>query len=175
MSKYFFVLLFLVSLTYFSCTSDKQEASSTLETDTLASIEDLDSLTCRADHLTPAETQFFKKFKNEEDFFVADSVLRYERLENGEMVNFLNEIIYKRDVADLIGGIYASYTLTYTPIISADSDPFVNYSFRAGNASAGNGTIVKLGDKIILTQRGCGTSCSTIVKDNGKKICEKTE
>lgn len=167
--------VFLFSLLLHSCTNkEKQQASSDM-TDTLEVQEIQLSLTSTVDKLSPVESLYFEQFKNVEDFFISDSVVRYNRLENGKMVNFYNEVLYVRDAADLIGGIYMFYSLNFSPIESVDSDPFVNYSFRAGNASAGNGSIIKLGDKVILTQRGCETSCSTIVKENGKTVYKKVE
>ncbi len=167
--------IFLSTVSFYGCSDSKQDSQSSNNADTAAVTEMQLSLNSNVDVLTPVEFNYFKKFKNVEDFFVSDTVVRYNRVENGKMVNFYNEFIYKRDVADLIAGIYMFYSCTYTPIVSSESDPFINYSFRAGNASAGNGSIIKLGDKIILTQRGCGTSCSTIVRANGKKVYEKTK
>jgi hypothetical protein len=168
-------ILFCFSMIAFlySCAEKSAQTKQTAPVkDSIKAVDTLHKVTTKADVLSPAERQFFRKFKNEEDFLIADSVLRFSRMENGNYVNFMNEIIYRRDVADLIGGIYMNYALTFSPIPDKNADPFVNYSFRAGNASAGNGTIVKLGDKIVLTQTGCGTSCNTFVKVNGKKVFE---
>ena len=169
-------ILFLLSIAtfLFSCGEKRPvEKPATPLKDSGHAVDTLHKITTRADALSPVERQYFRKFKNEEDFLISDSVLRFSRMENGACVNFMNEFIYKRDVADLIGGIYMYYSMTFSAIPDKNADPFVNYSFRAGNASAGNGTIVKLGDKIILTQTGCGTSCNTYVKVNGKKVFDK--
>jgi hypothetical protein len=170
-----FVLLTLIVSLYSCGNKTQEEKQIATKKDTVRAADSSRQIQTKVEALTPVERKYFKKFKNEEDVFMTDSVIRYSRYENGALVNFLNEFIYKRDVADLIGGIYMYYYMTYTPISSSDSDPFINYSFRAGNASAGNGTIVKLGDKIILTQTGCSTTCVTFIKENGKKIFEKTE
>jgi hypothetical protein len=169
-------ILFLFSIIALLCScaekSDHTKQTAPLK-DSIQAVDTLHKVSTKSDVLSAVERQYFRKFKNEEDFLIADSVLRFNRMENGAYVNFMNEFIYRRDVADLIGGIYMNYSMTFSPISDKNADPFVNYSFRAGNASAGNGTIVKLGDKIILTQTGCGTSCNTFVKVNGKKVFEK--
>jgi hypothetical protein len=170
-----FSFLFILSLTIWSCQDKVPQEKKVSIKDTHIASDSASFISTKIEALSPVERKYFKRFKKEEDFYITDSVIRYSRIENGKSVNFLNEFIYKRDVADLIGGIYMYYSMSFSPILTADSDPFVNYSFRAGNASAGNGSIVKMGDKIILTQTGCGTSCTTFVKENGKKVYEKIE
>lgn len=172
---FFASLLVGIFVCIFSCTDDKngQAASDGIDTSEVQEMQL--SLNSSVDKLTPLEQKYFKKFQYTGDFFISDSVVRYHRFENGKIVNFYNEFLYQRDVADLIGGVYISYSMSYTPIESEDSDPFINYSFRAGNATSGHGSIIKLGDKIIHTERGCGTSCATVVRQNGKKIVEKVE
>ena len=169
-------ILFLFAAAAFLCSCGEKppvEKSISPLKNSIGSVDTLHKITTKVDVLSAVERQYFRKFKNEEDFLTGDSVLRFSRMENGEYVNFMNEFIYKRDVADLIGGIYMNYAMSFSAIPDKDADPFINYSFRAGNASAGNGTIVKLGDKIILTQTGCGTSCNTFVKVNGRKVFDK--
>ena len=115
------------------------------------------------------EISMMKKIKSVyPDFHYSSNVIRYYKKHLKQISiesSFLVEVVFEKD-NELIFDEYLTYTLTFEP-----ESKIVNYSFDAGTAYRGEGSIIVLGDKIINTQWVCGTSgCDIYVYENNKLV-----
>lgn len=120
--------------------------------------------------LTTDEAALFKRIsKVYPEFHYSDKVLRHYRFyfETWTKVPFLVEHVFPRD--GLLFDRYISYSVTFEPYTS-----IVSYSFDAGTAHRGEGSIFVTPLAVIKIERGCGvTACITQILRNGKPLLEE--
>lgn len=120
--------------------------------------------------LTAEEAAILKRIsKVYPEFHYSEKVLRHYRfyLETWTKVPFLVEHVFPRD--GLLFDRYISYSVTFEPYTS-----LVSYSFDAGTAHRGEGTIFVTPRAVIKIERSCGvTACITQILRNGKQILEE--
>lgn len=121
--------------------------------------------------LTDEEKTIFKRIsKVEPSFHYSDKVRRHYSLhpESKVKVPILIEVVFsKKD--GLYFDEYISYGVSLDPGTS-----LVTYSFDAGTANRGKGTIFLTPQAVIKVERSCGvTACITQILRNGKQILEE--
>lgn len=121
--------------------------------------------------LTDVEKTIFKRIsKVDPSFHYSDKVRRHYSLhpETKVKVPILIEFVLpKKD--GLYFDEYISYGMSLDPVTS-----LVTYSFDAGTANRGKGTIFVTPRAVIKVERSCGvTVCITQILHNGKQILEE--
>ena len=121
--------------------------------------------------LTMEEKKIFQTItKVYPSFHYSDRVRRYYRLhsETKQKIPLLVELILPKENGFYFDE-YLSYSVTFDPYTHT-----VTYSYDAGTASRGNGTIFVTPRAVIKVERGCGvTACITQVLRNGKQLLEE--
>lgn len=121
--------------------------------------------------LTMEEKKIFQTItKVYPSFHYSDRVRRYYRLhsETKQKIPILVELILPKENGFYFDE-YISYSVTFDPYTHT-----VTYSYDAGTASRGNGTIFVTPRAVIKVERGCGvTACITQVHRNGKQLHEE--
>lgn len=121
--------------------------------------------------LTMEEKKIFQRIiKAYPSFHYSDQVRRYYRLhpETKQKIPILVELILPKKNGFYFDE-YLSYSVTLEPYTHT-----VTYSYDAGTASRGNGTIFVTPRSVIKVVRGCGvTACITQVFRNGKQLHEE--
>lgn len=121
--------------------------------------------------LTAEERKVFQNIsKIYPSFHYSDQVRRYYRLhsETKQRIPILVELILPKKNGFYFDE-YISYSVTFDPYTHT-----VTYSYDAGTASRGNGTIFVTPRAVIKVERGCGvTACITQVLRNGKQLHEE--
>lgn len=124
-------------------------------------------------NLTPSEATFLSKIANQKERSIefTNKVKRYYKIEEGEKIFFLNELIFNK-VDGFINGSFIYYYLTFT---GDEHSMTINYGYSVGTAHSGEGTVNKVGDSILQTEISWGTGAKTVTSlYNNKKIFEKT-
>jgi hypothetical protein len=116
--------------------------------------------------LTPIEISIIKSVGNKDQgqLSISNDVKRYYRLINGSKQYIQNELIYKAQDG-IIDNAYIYYELTF---IGDENEMKINYSFSAGTALSGTGTVIKDGDSMVQTDIVWGSSArtTTVLVDN---------
>ena len=133
----------------------------------------VDKIFVEVGKLTPIEIGILKSVGNKDhgQLSISNDVKRYYRLINGSKQYIQNELIYKAQDG-IIDDAYIYYELTF---IGDENEMKINYSFSAGTALSGTGTVIKDGDSMVQTDIvwGTGGSTTTVLVDN-KVVYEKT-
>jgi len=118
--------------------------------------------------LSSDELAMFQKIKKiYPDFYFSEEVFKYFKRDSDTKIKmpFLIEMIFPKK-ENLYFDKFISYSVCYEP-----DSRIIKYSFDAGTAARGEGTIVFSEDKILDIQWLCGTAgCQTYISENNKII-----
>lgn len=118
--------------------------------------------------LSEDEKALFGKLKTAHaDMLLSDKARRYYFInaETKEKHLVSSELVFGMKDG-MIGGEYLSYEVYFEP----DSN-VITFTYDAGTALRGEGSVIVQGDKVLKSESSCGTSgCTLTVYENGKQV-----